>query len=208
MKQIILMADVISSGSFESKNLIHEFKSIVHSANQQFKEHIKSPLTITLGDEFQGVISNLKSCISIILFFEEEMIKRKLSFKLRYVVNQGEIETMVNESIAYEMLGSGLTDARRKLFEIKESVDRFYVSVDNMVTSGILNNSFKIYQNIISKWKLDRDYEMAYQFIMNRDYKIVAETMGRNRSLIWKREKSLEMDSYFAVKNIIHLITE
>lgn len=208
MKQFILMADIISSRNYPSKNLINDFKSIVQSTNKKYKEQMISPLTITLGDEFQGVINDLKSSISIILYIEEECIRRKFGFKFRFVVNQGVIDTMVNHKIAYEMLGAGLTDARNKLIEIKDSIDRFYIILEDEFISGILNNAFKVFQNIVSKWKLDQDYEMAYNFIIHRDYKKVAEVMGRNRSLIWKREKSLEMDSYYAIKNIIQQISQ
>lgn len=208
MKQFILMADVISSRNYPSKNLINDFKSIVQSTNKKYKASMSSPLTITLGDEFQGVIKDLKSSISIILYMEEECIRRKFDFKLRFVVNQGEIDTMVNNKIAYEMLGAGLTYARSKLIEIKDTADRFCIILEDAFTSGILNNAFKVFQNIISKWKLDQDYEMAYNFILYRDYKKVAEVMERNRSLIWKREKSLEMDSYYAIKNIIQQISQ
>lgn len=72
MKQFILMADIISSRNYPSKNLINDFKSIVQSTNNKYKEQMISPLTITLGDEFQGVINDLKSSISIILYMEEE----------------------------------------------------------------------------------------------------------------------------------------
>lgn len=208
MKQFILMADIISSRNYPSKNLIRDFKSIVQSTNKKYKDHMSSPLTITLGDEFQGVIKDLKSSISIVLYMEEECIRRKLDFKLRFVVNQGVIDTKVNNKIAYEMLGAGLTDARDKLIEIKDSVNRFFLILEDEFTSGLLNNAFKVFQNIISKWKIDQDYEMAYNFILHRDYKKVADVMERNRSLIWKREKSLEMDSYYAIKYIILQISQ
>ena len=207
MKHYILMADIINSGKKEQKPLMEDFKNLIEEVNKIYKADILSPLTITLGDEFQGVIKNLAASIQIILTLEENSIHNKLNFKLRYVLNQGEIETPVNEKIAYEMLGSGLTEARLKLNDSKYKKFRFNIAIDNLLQQSILNDSFIIFENITDKWSLKNDYELASNFIQFKDYKIVSEKMNKTRSLIWKREKTLHMESYYATKNIIQTIT-
>jgi hypothetical protein len=67
----------------------------------------------------------------------------------------------------------------------------------------ILNNSFVIFQTLVDDWKIDKDYEIVSGFLEYHDYKKVAEMTKRNRSLIWKREKTLKMEPYNATKNII-----
>ena len=207
MKHYILMADIINSGKKEQKPLMEDFKNLIAEVNQIYKADILSPLTITLGDEFQGVIKNLAASIQIILTLEENSIHNKLNFKLRYVLNQGEIETPVNEKIAYEMLGSGLTEARLKLNDSKYKKFRFNIAIDDLLQQSILNDAFIIFENITDKWSLKNDYELASNFIQFKDYKIVSEKMSKTRSLIWKREKTLHMESYNAAKNIIQTIT-
>ena len=207
MKHYILMADIINSGKKEQKPLMEDFKNLIEEVNKIYKADILSPLTITLGDEFQGVIKNLAASIQIILTLEENSIHNKLNFKLRYVLNQGEIETPVNEKIAYEMLGSGLTEARLKLNDSKYKKFRFNIAIDNLLQQSILNDAFIIFENITDKWSLKNDYELASNFIQFKDYKIVSEKMNKTRSLIWKREKTLHMESYYATKNIIQTIT-
>lgn len=207
MKHYILMADIINSGKKEQKPLMEDFKNLIAEINQIYKADILSPLTITLGDEFQGVIKNLTASIQIILTLEENSIHNKLNFKLRYVLNQGEIETPVNEKIAYEMLGSGLTEARLKLNDSKYKKFRFNIAIDDLLQQSILNDAFIIFENITDKWSLKNDYELASNFIQFKDYKIVSEKMSKTRSLIWKREKTLHMESYNAAKNIIQTIT-
>jgi hypothetical protein len=207
MKHFILMADIINSGKKEQKPLMEDFKNLIEEVNEIYKTDILSPLTITLGDEFQGVIKNLAASIQIILTLEENCIHKKLNFKLRYVLNQGEIETPVNKKIAYEMLGSGLTDARLKLNDSKYRKFRFNISIDNLLQKSILNDAFIIFENITDKWSFKNDYDLASNFIKFKDYKIVSEKMSKTRSLIWKREKTLQMESYNTTKNIIHTIT-
>ncbi|MFV8270071.1 SatD family protein [Flavobacterium sp. GT2N3] len=207
MKHYILMADIINSGKKEQKPLMEDFKNLIEEANEIYKADILSPLTITLGDEFQGIIKNVAASIQIILTLEEYSIHKKLNFKLRYVLNQGEIETPVNEKIAYEMLGSGLTEARLKLNDSKYKKFRFNIAIDNLLQQSVLNEAFIIFENITDKWSLKNDYELASNFIQFKDYKIVSEKMNKTRSLIWKREKTLHMESYYATKNIIQTIT-
>jgi hypothetical protein len=208
MKQFILMADVISSGKKDQKKLMVDFKDLVEDVNESYKNDILSPLTITLGDEFQGVIKNLVTSANIILSLEENIIHKKLNFKLRYVLHQGEIETPINTDIAYEMLGQGLTEARLKLNNLKTDKSKFVISIENKLKENILNNAFKIFEGISQKWDLKKDYELVSHFIQFCDYKIIAEKLHKTRSQIWKREKTLNIESYKATKNIIHLISE
>lgn len=207
MKHFILMADIINSGKKEQKPLMEDFKNLIEEINKIYKTDISSPLTITLGDEFQGIIKNLAASIQIILTLEENRIHKKLNFKLRYVLNQGEIETPVNEKIAYEMLGSGLTEARLKLNDSKYKKFRFNISIDNFLQQSVLNDAFIIFEKITDKWSFKNDYDLASNFIQFKDYKIVSEKMNKTRSLIWKREKTLQIESYNATKNIMHTIT-
>ena len=99
MDYLVLMADVIGSRKKESTELISEFKRIVNYINDKWSKEILSPLTITLGDEFQGVINTTENSIKVIFDIEEEIIKNNQDLKLRYVVNKGKIDTPINKNI-------------------------------------------------------------------------------------------------------------
>ena len=202
------MADIIKSRTKDSNLLMKEFKAMIESTNALFKQGLKSPLTITLGDEFQGVITDVKTAIEIIVHLEEVVIHKKLDFKLRYVLLEGVIDTHINNRRAYEMLGPGLTESREKLSSLKKTDKRFLVSLDNKVCTYILNNSFVVFQSLVNDWKVDKDYAIVSAFLQYRDYKKVSELTNRNRSLIWKREKTLKIESYYATKNIIFSCTK
>lgn len=203
MKQFILMADIIDSGKKDSNLLMENFKTLIKEINNSNANDILSPLTITLGDECQGVIKDLSTSIRMILNIEENIIHNRYNFKLRYVLNEGEIETPINQKIAYEMLGNGLTEARFKLNNLKNDKFRFYISIQNKLQNQILIDAFIIYENIVEKWNINKDYESVSNFIKYEDYKIISNMMGKTRSLIWKREKSLNIESYNSIKNII-----
>lgn len=208
MKHYILMADIVDSSKKNQAELMRSFKLLVDDINEIYQMDILSPLTITLGDEFQCVLKNLKTAIKIIIAIEEAIIENEFDFRLRYILNQGEIETPINNKIAYEMLGQGLTDARKALNSSKNEKNRFIVTIDHPLQEQLLANAFIILENIIEKWNLKRDYKIVSNFIKYGDYKTVSQNLHKTRSQIWKREKTLNIEGYNSTKNILELTPE
>ncbi len=202
MNYPILMADIINSGKKDSKLLMSQLKEIVRLINNGAQ--ILSPLTITLGDEFQGITRSIADGIKTIIEIEEIIIKHQFDLKLRYVLNYGRIDTEINTKAAYEMLGEGLTEARNSLNELKSKDARFLILLGQGMTdtADILNKAFIIYQSFIDSWKIN-DYPIVAEFLKTDDYKIVAEKVNLDKSSAWRRKKSLNMHEYETIKNII-----
>lgn len=199
----ILMADIIHSSGQDAKALQFDFKYDVDKINSEFSKKILSPLTITLGDEFQGVIKDLKTCIEIIFAFEENILLFESKYELRFVVQRGIIETAINPTIAHGMLGDGLSKARKNLANLKRDEKRYFFDTNLKAKSEALNAAFSVYQEIYKNWEKPEEKKLAYLFIENNDYKYVATKTGKTRSQIWKREKSLNISAYFSIKKVI-----
>lgn len=208
MIHTIMMADIIKSHLYNQSLLMGEFKETISNVNTRFHKDIKSPLTITLGDEFQGVIKDIETAINIIICIEEALIQNNLPFKIRYIIHQGVIDTEINPNIAYEMLGAGLTKAREILNELKAKQNRIEICTASMYTNQLLNPAFSVYTDIIDKWNLPKDYTIISQFLNNDDYKVVSEITKKTRSQLWKRKKNLNIDSYNAIKKVITLVSK
>lgn len=194
------MADVIKSRESDSKIIAKNLKMLTARVNTVFEKKIRSPLTITLGDEFQGITGSLQTGIEIIWLIEELIIQKKINFKLRYVLLSGKIETPVNKKIAHGMLGEGLTKSRELLTGLKKSDSRFYFFIGE--GSASLNNLFFLYQSFIDNWKT-RYFGIISDFLKLKDYKTVAQKNNKSLSLMWKREKSLKLKEYQTVKTLI-----
>ena len=205
--KFILMADIISSRKHDQKQLMQDFKELVEQVNSENATLLLSPMTITIGDEFQSVVRNLSAAIIIIFAIEEKIATKQMGFKLRYVLTEGRIDTPINKQIAYGMLGEGLTQARASLQMAKAKKERFLFQVKKPTLSKALNDSFVIYQSLVDAWKISKDYELISEFLELRDYKSVAAELGKTRSQIWKRQKSLRISEYIAIKEVIHYIT-
>lgn len=201
MMNYILMADIIESSGKPGKKVMPEFKAIVEKANKAFSKEILSPLTITLGDEFQGVMRSLKGSLATVFFLEEEIIKSDLIFDLRYVVNYGAIETDLNPERSHEMLGPGLSQARKLLEEIKHEGKK-------MLVNGLgrkdrkLNLAFELYQSLKEEWS-KKDVMEIGRFIELKDYKLVAKAVKKDASSVWRKEKTLRIKDYFRIKELI-----
>jgi hypothetical protein len=198
-KSIILMADVINSRK-DNKKVAAILKTLVATVNKKKKAGIISPLTITLGDEFQAIVTDVHAGIGIILFIEELCLEQETSIKLRYVLISGEIETPINRKIAYGMLGEGLTKARETINYLKKSEDRFHLFTSQ--NNNSLNKLFILYQCIADDWR-QKDYKIISDFIRLNDYKLVAEENYKPASQMWKKRKSLKIKEYKVVKSLI-----
>lgn len=205
---IILMADIIDSRKSDQNALMKTFKRLTDEVNKKNKRWLRSPITITLGDEFQCIVKDTSKAISLILQLEEKLIVEQAGFKLRYVVYQGPIDTPINQDVAYGMLGEGLTKARETLENSKATNIRYIVHLHKEPAATALMASMGIYQNITDDWKLEKDHALICKFLELKDYKMVAEALGKTRSQIWKRQKNLKIEPYFAIKQVTQYIAD
>ncbi len=205
MKQFILMADVVGSHEKKGQQLMDAFQVLVKWTNMIYGESIVSPLTITLGDEFQGIVSSASEGVDIILGMEEYILEEEFDFKLRYVLHEGDVETEINRDKAYEMLGPGLTNARKLLNEMKKEHHRFLIKVS---AGNEVNKMMRITQHFIDGWH-PKDRSTVTGFLQGHDYKALAKIQQKDESTLWRRRKSLAIDEYLLCKEMLHhLINE
>ena len=200
--QYILMGDIIKSRDFDSTMLRDEFQKLVQSCNQALDERIASPYTITLGDEFQGIATSLGGLLEAIFYLEEHSLEWELPFKQRYVGAEGKIDTPINPEIAYGMMGDGLAFARERLSAKSRGKPRFQIVLRDSRLAQEINRLFIVYDGIVSAWNRD-DGSLIVELINNDSNEEAGRKFGKNRSQIWKRRKSLQIQEYNIVKALI-----
>jgi hypothetical protein len=110
----ILMGDLVASGKARSIKAVHgAFNQAIDAANERFTEAIASPLTITLGDEFQGLLRSLVEAWEVAFELRLRLLVANVS--CRFVIGATELETPLNTKQAWNMMGPGLVAAREKL---------------------------------------------------------------------------------------------
>lgn len=110
----VLMGDLVESRAARSPRRLHAaFNAGVTSFNAAHGAAVVSPLTITLGDEFQGLVRSLAEAFELMhamrLHFMEEGVN------CRFVLGAATVETAVNLERAWNMMGAGLSEARELL---------------------------------------------------------------------------------------------
>lgn len=199
----VLMADVINSNQKPANEVQQILAACLTEINFKFKSGIVSPLTITLGDEFQGVVANIKMATDIIIAIQESLITLKSPFSLRYSLCYGIIETEINPNIAHGMLGEALTNARKQLNDLKKEENNIWITTGNFAFDNAYKNSYNVYEALMRQLHREKDYELAIAFMENPDYKYVADKLNKTRAQVWKKAKTMQIKAYHDQKNVL-----
>ncbi len=112
----VVMGDLVRSESQRPADDVYEiFNRAVDAANRTHAESLASPLTITLGDEFQGIAWQLAAALPIVRDLRLALMQQGID--CRFVVGQVALKSPVNAQRAWNMMGPGLSRARAKLNE-------------------------------------------------------------------------------------------
>ena len=203
----ILMGDIIRSSGYEARQLLREFLGLIDSCNKTLEGDILSPYTVTLGDEFQGVASSLRTVIESIFHMEETALREGLLFKIRYVAVLGPIDTPLNRLKAHAMMGAGLTKARNILTDRGRDERRFRFDLEDTYLTDQLNRLFVVVDGLTERWDVG-DALLILDMLRNANNAAVGSLHGKNRSQIWKRRKHLLIEEYRALKETIMEMTQ
>jgi len=194
---IIFMADVIDSASKDNTRTAKELKLLVDALNNDHSGCILSPMTITLGDEFQGVISNVESAVDLLLSSEQWLLENKSSIDLRYVVYEGVIDTPINSETSYGMLGPGLTEARKLLSRKTKDRKLAEFVLNDERKSKLLNKVTKAMLGFRDLPARHKNSEILGDLLFSDlSDKEVAEKNGKSPSEIWKYRKNWYVGSW------------
>jgi SatD family (SatD) len=205
--QYIVMGDIVHSRAYDGRQLMREFTTLIGSCNTELSAGILSPYTVTIGDEFQGVARSLEWSVRTIIYLEEARLKGEVPFTLRYVVHYGDVATDVNRGVAYGMLGSGLAQAREQLADKRRGRPRFCFDLPNRQLASQLRQLFEVMSSLTRNWKT-ADAGLIFDMLASGNNDEIANDHGKNRSQIWKRRRSLFVDEYKALRQIVLELSE
>ena len=134
----VIMGDVTSSRDFSARAVQDYLQNAVDHANSGKPSDILSPLTVTLGDEFQGIVRDFRTLCELVFRLQLWRLEQHVPFELHYSLVRGELETDINPDIAHGMLGQALSRARQLVSSKGRSRPRYNVDTGNMTTTLIL----------------------------------------------------------------------
>lgn len=205
----ILMADVIGSGEHPASNLATHLKATTIAANRQFSASLSSPLTVTLGDEFQGLCCDLSSGVELILWLEHRLRQKPLQaagspqpYALRYVLHVGAVETPINPKNAHGMLGSGLTRARQLLEAHRRGAPRIQIALPDTRLATRLQDLFGVLTNLTDDFKPD-DFAFIEALFATSDPEILSRQFDRHRTSVERRRATLKIDACLTLERLL-----
>ena len=183
MKVIVLIADIISSKKIRDRNKIQKsLQSELKKINRKSR-YLISPMTITLGDEFQCVYSDadeiFKHIWGIILACYPE--------RLRFSFGIGTITTDINRKQAIGMDGPAFHEAREGLSGLKKK--DYYFNIRSMENnSDVLNlirNTLYFISFNVKNWNKNR-IEIMNMLAHEFPVKLISHNINISEQAVYK----------------------
>lgn len=113
---IAIIGDVKNSKSIEERGKFqNKLNNILNEINKIYFNSISSNFTITLGDEFQGLLHSGEHVMEIIQYIKKEAYP----IKIRFGIGIGAITTDINSEISIGADGPGYYKARDSIEQLK-----------------------------------------------------------------------------------------
>lgn len=155
---IAIIGDIKKSRNIQERKFFQEkLGKILDEVNQMYSDSISSKFTITLGDEFQGVLHSGKYVMNIIQYIKKEVYP----IKIRFGIGIGDITTDINYEISIGADGPGYYRARDCVEELKmlerkkeSAFGDIQIKIDsgNYLQELSLNSLFKLMYSIEKNW--------------------------------------------------------
>lgn len=155
---IAVIGDIKNSKKIEERKAVQDkLNCVLNEVNNMYSSSIASRFVITLGDEFQGLLSSGENTMNIIQYIKKEVYP----IKIRFGIGVGDISTDINSEIAIGADGPGYYRARESVDNIK-SLERkkekalydVQIKIDerNELQELSLNSIFKLMYSIEGNW--------------------------------------------------------
>lgn len=165
----------------DRKEVQSKLRSVLKQINEKYESDIAAKFVITLGDEFQGLLSAEKNLLKII----QELKMQLYPVELRYGVGIGKITTDIDSEMALGADGPGYYNARDAIEHIRQNEKKnkailtdIYLDAgdDRDQRIALLNTIFELLKIIEKSWT-DRQREIIWDMFQNQ--KGQADTAGR-----------------------------
>jgi len=124
-------------------------KSAIIQINEKKADIIEAPFMLTRGDEFQGVLPDLKNAFEVMLEFERLLFP----LQIRYGIGLGTIQKM-GSKIPVEMDGPAFHRASEALSFLKKKKQITCCKTDNETSDLLINTILNLMNAIKGKWNV------------------------------------------------------
>lgn len=208
---VAIIGDMKDSRHLENRKEVQvRLQGILDRLNEKYKDDIVSRFLITLGDEFQGLLSSGKDILDMVNEIRMEMYP----VRLRFGIGFGQITTDIRTEMALGADGPGYYRAREavELLKEREKKNRSVLSelclkMDETHRDKeiLLNTVFDLMYVVESGWT-DRQREVIWDMLLHGDgQQNTAGRLGITQSTV---QKTLAAGSYYTYESALKNVSE
>jgi hypothetical protein len=208
---IAVIGDIMASRIIGRRNDVQQkLQQVLETVNAEYAADIASNFTITLGDEFQGLLISGARVMDIVTDIERMMAP----VGIRFGIGIGAITTDIQRDRAIGADGPGYYMARKAIDFLKSNEKRrqaatadirLEVQGDHPETVSLINTVLSLMTAIKESWS-DRQREVIFDMLKNRDNQTdAADRLGVRQPTI---HKSLSRGYYYTYKGALDAVNE
>lgn len=206
---IAVIGDIKNSRKIGNRDGVQEkLKKVLLDINKKYSNDIASKFTITLGDEFQGLLHDGENVMDIISEIERKMYP----IKIRFGIGIGEITTVIDSERAIGADGPGYYKAREAIEFLKQNEKkkqsgkpdtRIESDGEKQGTVELLNAILSLTAAVKRSWS-DRQRQTVWDMLEHRDSQSdAAERLGIKQSSV---QKNLANGNYYTYKEAMDTV--
>lgn len=204
MKYLVLIGDMLGSRQLTDRRETQErFKSACRSINRRRKHYgVVSPLMVTLGDEFQGVLGSADRLWPLIARLELDMHPQQF----RFSVGLGEITTAINSRSSLGMDGPAFHNAREGIETLRDEGGYYGIS-------GLHNHqrlvqcSLDLWSAARSKWNYNR-LATFVRLLEGASVPVIARELELSEQAVYRTRRDGDLETVIAMLSEINGLVE
>ena len=202
-----VLGDVVRSRSYpDQQTLFETLRTELRWVSEQFTTAaLLQPLTMTIGDEFQGVFVDLVSALRAILMAQ---LRLAGSVTLRFGVGHGSVETSPAVELPQGQSGTAWWAARNAIDSVKalegdKDAYRSCAFQDAVPGSANAVEAFLVLRDRILHDMNEKDLAIALGLTMGRPQKEIARELGIDPAAVTRRKYTNRVDALLAAHDAL-----
>ena len=195
MQYAALIGDFVQSKSIENRGEVQRsFAAVCADLNKEREGlGLVSPLTITLGDEFQGVFGNVARLWECVLRIEAAMEP----VAIRFAVGLGTISTDIQHDTALGMDGPAFYVARAAMEQLKKGDARYRLGGLGD-EEAFINAALELIAHNREKWRTPRVVTLA-NILQGKTVKEISQVTRSTEQAVYRNIRDGELDAIISM---------
>ena len=195
MQYAVLIGDFVQSKSLDNRGEVQRNLAAVCTELNRERDGLGlvSPLTITLGDEFQAVFGDVGRLWECILRIEAAMEP----VAIRFAVGLGIISTDIQHATALGMDGPAFYAARAAMEQLKKGDARYRLGGlgDG---EAFINAALELIAHNRAKWRTPRVVTLA-NILQGKTVKEISQVTGSTEQAVYRNIRDGELDAIISL---------